>query len=366
VQPPEVTRFFIDTGEKVGTSIAAIYKEANVKRNSIYIDTEGRDMALLNIYCPSTKTVHLFDMHTLGKQALDICPTGQNINLRRILTSSRIKKVIWDLRLTNILLRKKFDVKMRYVEDLQLTELAARSNPDGFLRDLTRALSETLPLARVEPDVVDAAVQTRRAGRDATLRGSGGSQDELRRRPLNKVVEDYCVNDVRWLHVLWVQYRRFMPHADTLRVMAMSKKRLAELTLPQWRQDRKMAHKPRRTERLVSAETAVESMSVKGEKSAKSQALTDTSPEGRAGAAMESSATNSEVHEHKDVERAETEAVAHPEKGNDGSMDATSDVANSGTAEVQNPSVVNSEQQPEAASNGDPNLTRTEKTAQST
>jgi hypothetical protein len=85
-------------------------------------------------------------------------------------------------------------------------EYETRPPTAHMLGSLNRTLTSILPLRGFNDQSVRNILAARQAGREAILRGSGGEQEALDRRPLSVVLEKYCDNDIRWLHTLWCHF----------------------------------------------------------------------------------------------------------------------------------------------------------------
>lgn len=104
---------------------------------TLLLDCEGRDLGtlggalgLISIGIPETNTVWLFD-------PVKLPPTSPSLqSLLGMLSSKKVRKVVWDGRMDGVALLEKYGVVLAGVLDLQLAEIESR--PKRGETDLTR------------------------------------------------------------------------------------------------------------------------------------------------------------------------------------------------------------------------------------
>ncbi|EME89476.1 uncharacterized protein MYCFIDRAFT_170935 [Pseudocercospora fijiensis CIRAD86] len=91
----------------------------------------GGDISIVTVYVPSFDYVYLLDVAVLGAASFNCSGTGTNssTDLRRILQTPDVKKLIFDCRLPSIALHDGYGIKLDGVIDAQLAFCATRTKP---------------------------------------------------------------------------------------------------------------------------------------------------------------------------------------------------------------------------------------------
>ncbi|QSZ31560.1 hypothetical protein DSL72_001127 [Monilinia vaccinii-corymbosi] len=175
---------------------------------SVYIDLEGIDIgrtgstSILQVYILPTQEMFLVDVHKLGEQAFSTTNTS-GVTFKSILESPLIPKVFFDVRCDSDALYSHFGINLAGVIDLQLMELATRSRDRKILRGLAKCMD--LDLVQTPEDLkVRSAIKQR--GKQLFAPELGGRYEVFNDRPLNPVIADYCVQDVKFMPQLWEIY----------------------------------------------------------------------------------------------------------------------------------------------------------------
>ncbi|KAJ4348307.1 uncharacterized protein N0V89_009681 [Didymosphaeria variabile] len=234
----------------------------------LYIDLEGINLSrhgsisLLTLYDRSLPCIFLIDVHALGFAAFTTpsttCATisrsddniqliGTNniemnvcsdekpclITLKSILESPEIPKVFFDVRNDSDALFHHFGIELRGIQDLQVMELATRG---GRNRERVNGLSRCIEfgLINVLTPLQRSQVKTIKArGAELFSPEKGGSYAVFNERPLDMMLEHYCMQDVVHMPALWnvynyklrIRFWNFVVEHET-------KKRLAESRAP--------------------------------------------------------------------------------------------------------------------------------------
>jgi exonuclease 3'-5' domain-containing protein 1 len=138
--------YVVDTADGIKALVQLLVDQASTMEIPLlYVDIEGiylgrrGSISIIQLYMPPVKDVYLVDVHILGSAAFKTT-TGpgplQNKacqTLRDIFESTSITKVFYDLRADNDALFNLFSVNLDGVYDLQLAQVATRT--DGWERN---------------------------------------------------------------------------------------------------------------------------------------------------------------------------------------------------------------------------------------
>ncbi|KAI0582679.1 3-5 exonuclease domain [Pyrenophora tritici-repentis] len=228
---------------------------------SLYIDLEGNSLSragtlsLLTLYVCPQNIVYLVDVHGLQTTAfstptnesrrqmpltseldtvkpqskLSDCDSGEPqltnsnldieaaqsapaglgtaaapVTLKTILESPTIPKVFFDVRNDSDALFTHYKVALSCIHDLQVMELATRPMTTGnsrqFLCSLSTCIRDNAPLSSTD---LAAWTAIKEAGNALFDPKKGGSYSVFETRPLRTEVQDYCVQDVVYMPLLW-------------------------------------------------------------------------------------------------------------------------------------------------------------------
>jgi exonuclease 3'-5' domain-containing protein 1 len=126
-----------NTPEKISRMIDEICSLDHGRESpQLSIDVEGAkfhrhgDISIIQVSVQELDTVYLVDVHTLGKAAFDVVGNSNpDYNLKAILESSSIPKLMFDCRTDNDVLLHIVGVRLAGVIDLQLLFVATRTKP---------------------------------------------------------------------------------------------------------------------------------------------------------------------------------------------------------------------------------------------
>ncbi|KAL4934844.1 ribonuclease H-like domain-containing protein [Aspergillus oleicola] len=172
---------------------------------SLYVDLEGvklsrhRTISILQIYVSPHDNTYLVDVHTLNGECFTH-KAASGTNLKMILDSPSIPKVIFDVRHDSDALYGHFRIDLAGVQDLQLIELATRTFPKRRVNSLTRCIENDADMTFSERQKWKA---TKEKGLKLFAPERGGSYEVFNTRPLAEEIIEYCVQDVRFLPKLW-------------------------------------------------------------------------------------------------------------------------------------------------------------------
>jgi exonuclease 3'-5' domain-containing protein 1 len=218
---------------------------------SLYIDLEGTELSragtisLLTLYVLPTDTVYLIDIHTLGATAFSTpaltaqsttSPTTTKISkpksdtevsftLKSILECPITPKIFFDVRNDSDALFAHFGIRLNCIHDLQLMELATRTRNRRFLSSLTKCIEHDTDMTIVQRQH---ATNIKEQGIKLFAPDKGGSYDVFKERPLNPIVQEYCVQDVVHMPELWRVYHMKMDEFWVVMVKEASDARVAE------------------------------------------------------------------------------------------------------------------------------------------
>jgi len=167
-----------------------------LNENEVAVDVEGGNLcrngcvSLIQI-CNEAGHVFLFDITTMGKDAFSLG------NLKQLLESFSVRKVLFDGRADNDALYHLFGVNMNKVYDLQiLYTLTKRKKSDRFLKGLTTCMIAS----QVVPKSMAAELSSiKEKGKQLYAPERGGSYDVWDKRPLDLELVRYAAADVKYL-----------------------------------------------------------------------------------------------------------------------------------------------------------------------
>lgn len=195
------------------TSLLKIFldglKDIEGEPPSLFVDLEGNNLSrvgtlsLVTILVEPQRKVYLIDVTTLGKDAF-VAEGSDGRNLRNILESSKIIKVLFDIRNDSDALYNLYDIHVRGIWDLQLMELASRNFPKRCVNGLAKCIEKD---SRIEYGERAEWRKIKEKGRDLFDPSRGGSYAVFDQRPLSSEVEEYCTQDVALMPHLCDIYR---------------------------------------------------------------------------------------------------------------------------------------------------------------
>lgn len=165
---------------------------------NLYIDLEGNNLSrhgtlsLVTILVEPRHTVHLVDVHTLGKDAFTT-PNTNDTTLQQILESESIVKVFFDIRNDSDALFSLFGVRVAGIEDIQLMEIASRTSSKRLLNGLAKCIERDAPISFSDKREWRA---TKDEGHRLFDPARGGSFAVFDERPLTPAMKKYCAQDV--------------------------------------------------------------------------------------------------------------------------------------------------------------------------
>ena len=177
-------------------------------RPRLFIDLEGNSLSrrgtlsLITILVEPRHTVHLIDVHVLGKQAFTVA-SATGTTLKTLLQSVSIAKVFFDIRHDSDALYSLYGVSVGGIEDLQLMELASRPGNKSAVSSLSKCIERDAAISTAEKRAWKAVKEEGKALFD---RARGGSYAVFDQRPLSPEVERYAVQDVVHIPSLYEKY----------------------------------------------------------------------------------------------------------------------------------------------------------------
>lgn len=175
---------------------------------SLYIDLEGVNLSrhgtisILQVYVSPHDKTYLVDVHTLREKCFKH-KAASGTDLKTILESPSIPKVIFDVRHDSDALYGHFQIDLAGIHDLQLMELATRTFPKRRVNGLARCIENDAGMTFSERQKWKA---TKEKGLKLFAPERGGSYEVFNTRPLAEEIIEYCVQDVRFLPRLWKAY----------------------------------------------------------------------------------------------------------------------------------------------------------------
>jgi exonuclease 3'-5' domain-containing protein 1 len=219
---------FVDTEAKIANLVGRL-QNLPTKPPSLYIDLEGVNLSrygsisILQIYVLPHEETYLVDIHSLQKKAFSQTASDKGQTLLDILESPDIPKVFFDVRNDSDALFSHFNVKLAGVIDLQLMELATRYYPKKFVSGLTKCIEKDASLTTYESRYWKVSKEQ---GLKLFAPERGGSYEVFNVRPLPDKIKEYCVQDVRFLPKLWVQYNQKISPSWDRKVTTETKNRV--------------------------------------------------------------------------------------------------------------------------------------------
>ncbi|KAE8824255.1 hypothetical protein PTNB85_08811 [Pyrenophora teres f. teres] len=255
---------FISTADGLANMLATL-ADLPTSPPSLYIDLEGKSLSrvgtvsLLTLYVCPQDIVYLIDVHGLqasafstpasapsqtptpsdldtvtpqpkpsdldsiapqytlsglGTQASRPAPSDLDtvatpVTLKTILESPTIPKVFFDVRNDSDALFAHYKIALSCIHDLQVMELATRTVTTGNSRDFLCSLSTCIrDNAALSPVDLDAWKAIKEAGNALFNPHKGGSYAVFETRPLEKDVQEYCVQDVVYMPLLWSVFEK--------------------------------------------------------------------------------------------------------------------------------------------------------------
>lgn len=199
---------FIDTTAAVASMIDEFPPE-NLWFPSLFLDVEGSNLSRSGTISLVTilvlhpiEVAYLVDVTKLGEKAFTT-PSSRDETLQTVLESPKRIKVFYDIRHDSDALFGLFNVKLDGIHDLQLMELATRYAPKAYVQGLAKCIERDSGLTWEEKSKWKAVKEK---GNQLFQPEKGGSYAVFDNRPLSDEMASYCVQDVKWLPVLWLVY----------------------------------------------------------------------------------------------------------------------------------------------------------------
>ncbi|KAJ4146943.1 hypothetical protein LMH87_001497 [Akanthomyces muscarius] len=218
---------FIDTASVLSGVLDILHGLPTVPP-SIFIDLEGENLSrhgtisILQIHVLPLKRTYLIDLYTLDETAFSV--TGaRGQTLKQILESSKIPKVIFDVRNDSDALYKHFNIRLAGMQDLQLMEVATRSFGRKHVNGLAKCIERDASLSAAERQRWKDCKET---GIRLFAPERGGSYKVFNHRPMSKEILQYCVQDVHFMPRLWAYYNGKMTPQWHQRAEIESKERV--------------------------------------------------------------------------------------------------------------------------------------------
>ncbi|KAK4122761.1 hypothetical protein N657DRAFT_691238 [Parathielavia appendiculata] len=226
---------------------------------SLYIDLEGVNLgrhgtiALVEVHVSPLRRTYLIDVHALGGEAFTAPSPTTGRTLQAVLEDEAIPKVFFDVRHDSDALHGLYGIRLAGVRDLQLMELATRSqvglNGDGDVvslsrervRDLAACIKCDARLSLEEREAWDAA---KVEGRMLFVPAFGGRYEVFSERPLKEEIMRYCVQDVQFLPSMWAYYEPKLTPDWEERVRKAERDRVALSLAPEFFGGKHMALAP--------------------------------------------------------------------------------------------------------------------------
>lgn len=220
---------FIDTPVKLVSVLDSIYGSPS-SPPSLYIDLEGENLcrhgtiSIMQLFILPAEQAYLIDIYLLGDSAFNTASTNGS-TLKAVLESDNIQKVFFDVRNDSDALYSLYKISLRGVQDLQLMELATRPLASRFINGLAKCIEKDLRLPTKE----------QAAWKDAKEKGvrlfapeRGGSYAVFNQRPLSEDIKLYCIQDVKFLPRLWLNYDKRLTSQKREKMLVFSLQRITE------------------------------------------------------------------------------------------------------------------------------------------
>ncbi|KAH8696358.1 ribonuclease H-like domain-containing protein [Talaromyces proteolyticus] len=230
-----ITSSLVNTTEGISDLVDSIC-DCQPLSPSLYLDLEGEQLSrngkvsILQIFIPSEHHVYLVDVHSLGQKAFST--KGNNrLTLQDILESVTVQKAIFDVRNDSDALYSHFGIRLSGIDDIQLMELACRPFGRKFVNGLTKCIEHDAMLTDRERQVWKA---TKEKGLQLFAPEKGGSYDVFNYRPLDDIIQSYCVQDVQFLPRLWSSYNARLSSEWRLKVESATRARIRSSQSPSY------------------------------------------------------------------------------------------------------------------------------------
>ena len=205
---------FISTTSQISTMLSTL-QDLPTSPPSLYIDLEGTQLSrngtisLLTLYAPPLNTIYLIDVHNLGATTFSTLATPESdTTLKSLLESPSIPKVFFDVRNDSDALFAHYAIDLKCITDLQLMELATTTRRNRtYVNGLAACIERDSGISSAQRDHARAVKD---AGRKLFAPEKGGSYDVFNERPLQPMVQEYCVVDVLHMPKLWEVYKKRM------------------------------------------------------------------------------------------------------------------------------------------------------------
>lgn len=200
---------FVDSSIAVTAMIDSIVDLPN-SPPSLYFDLEGIDLSrkgsisIFQLLAHPQNHVYLIDVHVLGGSAFTTPGTKGN-TFQTILESGTIAKACFDVRNDSDALHFHYGITLRGIQDIQLMENASRrlGYPNKYIAGLIKCIEFDLPMTT---QAKNACKAIKEKGLKLFAPEKGGSYEAFNTRPLHEDIKAYCVQDVKFLPLLWKKY----------------------------------------------------------------------------------------------------------------------------------------------------------------
>jgi exonuclease 3'-5' domain-containing protein 1 len=167
---------------------------------SLFLDFEGENLgrhgsiSIVSLFVAPRNTVYLVDVHCLGGEAFTV--TNNNVSFKTILESSTIPKVFFDVRNDSDALLNLYQVSLSGVKDIQLMELGCRPGPESskkYVAGLAKCIAQSCALSDAQKEEWQRVKHNTARLFDHQKRGINHI---FNIRPLEREIEQYCIQDV--------------------------------------------------------------------------------------------------------------------------------------------------------------------------
>jgi exonuclease 3'-5' domain-containing protein 1 len=145
---------------------------------------------------------YIVDVHVLGGEVFSTTNTTGN-SLKTILESANIPKVFFDIRNDSDALYSHYHVCVNGIVDLQLLELATRSDSLDFVAGLAKCIQKD---STASSEAIQIWKRTKESVSQLYDPSKGGRYEVFNERPLRPEILQYCRQDVELLPMLWEVY----------------------------------------------------------------------------------------------------------------------------------------------------------------
>ena len=145
---------------------------------------------------------YIVDVHILGGEVFSTTNTNGN-SLKTILESANIPKVFFDIRNDSDALYSHYHVCVDGIIDLQLLELATRSDSLDFVAGLAKCIQKD---STASSEAIQILERTKESVSRLYDPSKGGRYEVFNERPLRPEILQYCRQDVELLPMLWEVY----------------------------------------------------------------------------------------------------------------------------------------------------------------